>query len=475
MANSVRLGAKIRSLRRAQHLSQAQLAAQLAISASYLNLIEHNQRPLTAPLLLKLAALFRIDLSTFSVDDEARLLADLHEAFADPIFEEHDVTNVDLRELASNPQAARAVVSLYHAYRRSLEARQALAALVSDAGDFSGVDAARLPSEEVSDVIERNRNYFPELEDAAEKIAREAGLETADIYPGLVRYLSESHGVRIEIAPGGDGREAIRRFDPHRRELFISEILPPRARNFQLAHQIGLLTLGPAFEKILSRGRLTTPDSFSLARVALANYFAGALLMPYEPFLESARSLRYDIELLGHRFRTSFEQVCHRLTTLQRPGREGVPFHFIRVDIAGNISKHFSNSGIRFARFSGLCPKWNVHSAFMTPETIRTQLSRMPDGTTYLCIARTVRKDHGGHHSAHTLFAISLGCELSHAGELVYSEGLDLGSSGAAVPIGITCRLCERMDCEQRAFPPIQQRLAIDENSRGRSFYTRGN
>ena len=473
MSTSTRLGSKIRALRRSQHLSQAQLSSRLGISASYLNLIEHNQRPLTAPLLLKMATLFRIDLSAFSGDDEARLLADLHEAFADPLFEEHDVTNVDLRELASNPPAARAVVSLYRAYRGSLEARQALAALVSDGGDLPGIDAARLPSEEVSDLIEKNRNHFPELEDAAERIAREASPDPADVYPGLVRHLSGSHGVRVLIAPGGDGRGPIRRFDAERRELHLSEILPPRARNFQLAHQIGLLTLGPLFEKIGSRGRLTTADSMSLARVALANYFAGALLMPYGPFLDSARALRYDIELLGHRFRTSFEQVCHRLTTLQRPGHEGVPFHFIRVDIAGNISKHFSNSGIRFARFSGLCPKWNVHSAFMTPESIRTQLSRMPDGATYLCVARTVRKDHGGHRSAHTLFAISLGCEVSHARELVYSDGLDLGNSGAAVPIGITCRLCERMDCEQRAFPPIPQRLSIDENSRGSSFSTR--
>ena len=473
MAASARLGAKIRALRRSQRLTQAELSSRLGISPSYLNLIEHNQRPLTAPLLLKLATLFRIELSMFSADEEARLLADLHEVFADPIFEEHDVTNVDVRELASNPEAARAVVSLYHAYRGSLEARQALASMVSDGGDLPGVDAARLPSEEVSDLIEKNRNYFPELEESAELVARKGNLDSADVYPGLVRYLENELNVRLEISRGDGGAAEIRRFDPQKRTLRLSEILPPRARNFQLAHQIGLLTLSPALDRILARERLTTPDSVSLARVALANYFAGALLMPYDPFLDSARSLRYDIELLGHRFRTSFEQVCHRLTTLQKPGRQGVPFHFIRVDIAGNISKHFSNSGIRFARFSGLCPKWNVHSAFMTPETIRPQLSRMPDGTTYLCVARTVRKDHGGHRSAHTLFAISLGCEVSHARELVYSDGLDLESAGAAVPIGITCRLCERLDCEQRAFPPIQQRLAIDENSRGSSFYTR--
>ena len=194
--------------------------------------------------------------------------------------------------------------------------------------------------------------------------------------------------------------------------------------------------------------------------------------MPYRAFLESARTFRYDIELLERRFGVSFEQVCHRLTTLRRPGEEGVPFHFIRVDIAGNISKRYSASGIRFARFSGLCPRWNVHSAFMTPGMVRTQVSRMSDGTTYLCVARTVRQSLGGFGAAHPLHAISLGCEVSHAKHLIYGDSVDVHNPNVAVPIGITCRLCERMDCEQRAFPPMHRKLGIDENLRGKSFYT---
>jgi predicted transcriptional regulator len=264
----------------------------------------------------------------------------------------------------------------------------------------------------------------------------------------------------------------MRAFDPVRRRVELSELLSPHARAFQLAHQVGLLGLSEEFERIVRKSRLTTPDSVTLCRVALASYFAGALLMPYEPFLAAARELRYDVELLERRFGVSFEQVCHRLTTMRRPGSEGVPFHFIRVDIAGNISKRFSASGIQFARFSGLCPRWNVHSAFMTPGMVRIQLSRMPDGTTYLCVARTVRQSMGGFGAAHPLLAISLGCEVSHARHLVYGDSLDLENPKAAVPIGITCRLCERLDCDQRAFPPIQRRLGIDENVRTGSFYT---
>ena len=188
-----------------------------------------------------------------------------------------------------------------------------------------------------------------------------------------------------------------------------------------------MLRLKREFDRIVEKSRLTTPDSVTLCRVALANYFAGARCScRTAPFLESARTFRYDIELLERRFGVSFEQVCHRLTTMRRPGEEGVPFHFIRVDIAGNISKRYSASGIRFARFSGLCPRWNVHAAFMTPGMVRTQVSRMPDGTTYLCVARTVRQSLGGFGAAHPLHAISLGCEVSHAKHLVYGDSVDV-------------------------------------------------
>jgi len=470
MADS-KFGPKIRALRRRHGLRQVDLAQRLGISASYLNLIEHDQRALTAPLLLKLAELYPLDLKSFAPEGHARLIADLHEVFGDTLFEAQDVTTTDLRETASNEPVSRAIVKLYHAYRDALESIQAVASKVSDGGDLTGIDPARLPSEEVSDVLQENQNHFPALEEVAERLAEQAELERPNAYPGLLRLLAED-GIPVELAPHPAARTAMRYYDPAGRRVHLSEMLTGYARNFQLAHQIGLLRLKREFDRIVEKSRLTTPDSLTLCRVALANYFAAALLMPYRAFLESARTFRYDIELLERRFGVSFEQVCHRLTTLRRPGEEGVPFHFIRVDIAGNISKRYSASGIRFARFSGLCPRWNVHAAFMTPGMVRTQVSRMVDGTTYLCVARTVRQSLGGFGAAHPLHAISLGCEVSHAKHLVYGDSVDVHNPNVAVPIGITCRLCERMDCEQRAFPPMHRKLGIDENLRGKSFYT---
>ena len=255
--------------------------------------------------------------------------------------------------------------------------------------------------------------------------------------------------------------------------LSLSEALPPWSRQFQVAHQIGLMEAQRDIEAILDRSHnfLTTPDSIKLCRIALANSFAAALLMPYDEFLRIAEDVRYDIELLQHHYTASWEQVCHRLTTLRRPGSSGVPFHFVRVDIAGNISKRFSASGLRFARYSGACPRWVVHAAFLTPGRVRTQLSKMPDGTAYFCVARTIRKSYGGYASGDSLMAVGIGCPVAEARKLVYADAYDLDNLEAAVPIGTTCRLCERLDCDQRAFPPLQHGLVIDENIRGRSFY----
>jgi predicted transcriptional regulator len=392
------------------------------------------------------------------------------EVFGDPLFDSHGLTTTDLREVATaSPSLSRAVLTLYRAYRSARESAETLAEKLSDHG--VAVDPSRLPSEEVSDLIQRHDNYFPDLEEAAEAVWNAARLIDEDVYSGLVRYLEGKHGVDVRLLRPGDERKAMRRYDHDRKLITLSEMLPPRSRRFQLAHQIGLITQSAALDRLLRDEILTTSESRALGRVALANYFGAALLMPYGAFLEAAKAERYDIEVLAHRFGTSFEQVCHRLTTLRRAGAEGVPFHFLRTDIAGNISKRFSGSGIRFARFSGACPRWNVYGAFLTPGLIRTQISRMSDGTLYFCIARTVRNDRGGFHAPHAVQAIELGCELRHAKELVYADGIDLENAGAATPVGVTCRLCEHLDCEQRVYPPLQHPLRIDENVRGVSFF----
>jgi predicted transcriptional regulator/transcriptional regulator with XRE-family HTH domain len=472
MTGGAALGGRVRALRRRAHVTQVQLASQLGISPSYLNLIEQNRRPLSAPLLIRLADVLHFDLKSFSTDDDTRRIGELLEVFGDPLFDDDDVTAHEVRELAaSSPVLSRAVVRLYEAYRNAAQSMDGLAARLSDGDASATSDALRLPTEEVSDLIQRHMNYFPALEEGAARVWRDARPGSGDMAERLAAHLRSQCNVSVRLEKADAMARAMRRYDPERRELTLSEVLRRGSRNFQLAYQIGLLTQSDALDAIAADPLLTSDESRALCRVALANYFAAAVLMPYDAFLGAAQEARYDLELLGHRFRVNFEQTCHRLTTLSKPGREGVPFHMVRVDIAGNISKRFSASGLRFARYSGACPRWVVFAAFLTPGEIRTQLSEMPDGTRHFWVARTVRKTRGGYHAPRTEFALGLGCDVRHATGLIYAEGVNLQSREAVVPVGVTCRACERMDCEQRAFPALQHRLRINEHVRGLSFY----
>jgi predicted transcriptional regulator/DNA-binding XRE family transcriptional regulator len=453
-------------------MTQTELARQLGISGSYLNLIEHNRRALGVDLLVKISAILPIDIRSLAPDRGGRTIEELLEVFGDPMLENIDVIAQDVRELATAyPTAAEAVVRLYEAFRAARASAQDLAETLSRDAGFGEVHPSRFPSEEVGDLIQQQMNYFPELEDAAESLRRKANLNSDFMFVGLVDYLNRTADVKVRVEPTSRMQSAVRSYDPEEKLLLLSEGLRRGSRNFQLASQVGLITQGHIIDRIVSEASLTTEGARASCRVALANYFAAAVLMPYDQFLDSARKERYDIELLGHRFESSFEQTCHRLATLRRPGAEGIPFHMLRVDIAGNMSKRFSASGLRIPRFTGACPRWNTFGAFLTPGMIRTQLSQMPDGQVFFGVARTVGKESGGFSATRPQYAIGLGCDVAHAGEMVYADGLDLKSRDAVVPVGPSCRLCERMDCEQRAYPPLHSPFTVDENRRGVSFY----
>lgn len=477
-----RFGKKVRALRARAGLTQAALAARLGVSPSYLNLIEHDHRALPTELLLRLAQALDVDLRSFAADEDAQLVADLSEVFGDPLFEEHPLTHRDLADfVAASPDVARAVLALHQAHVATRAGAEALAERVLDSqdtagddageGHVAGVDRVRLSSEQVSDLLQRYQNHFSALELAAERLWRAARLEQESLFAGLAEHLARAHGVHVRVATVREMRGAIRRFDPVRRELLLSEVLRRGSRNFQLASQIGLLAERDAIDAIAADAPLTSDESRTLARVALAGYFAGAVLMPYREFLAAAEETRYDVELLGHRFRVGWEQTCHRLTTLRRPGAEGVSFYMVRVDLAGNISKKFSAAGIRFPRFSGLCTLWNVHAAFLQPGVVRAQCSRLPDGAAVFAVARTVRRHAGDYHAPPVLHSVGIGCSLTDARRLVYADGMDLASGSVGVPIGITCRLCERAECQARAFPSVRAGVRVDPDVRGVSFY----
>ena len=459
------IGGRIRRLRRQRRLNQADLAQALGISASYLNLIEHNRRKVTVPLLFSIAGYFGVEPGELVDGDEGRLVGDLMEAFGDDLFADSDLTNLEIRDLAhANPAAARAVLRLYDRYRLLSSGAPA----PRSAGE---TEPFHLATDAISDFLQENANHFPFLEDAAERVRADID-NSGDSFEGGIRtYLFNVFGLEVRLAslPHGIARQ----LDPARRQLLVSDLLPSETANFLLAQQVGQMAAAAEIDAIVAGSGLPEGDAPALARNVLSAYFAAALVMPYPAFLKACRDCRYDIERLGRRFGASFEQVCHRMTTLQRKGASGIPLHLVRTDIAGNISKRFSLSGIHIPRHSGACPRWNVYAAFLAPERINVQVSQMPDGQRYFCIARTITKGDYRYNAPRRYLSIGLGCAIHHAREMIYSDGIDLASEQQVVPIGVGCRICPRLECGQRAHPPADHRFRLDENVRPESLYAR--
>jgi len=447
-------GAKLRDLRGRLGLTQKDFAGKLGISLPYLNQMENNNRPVSTTVVLALAQEFGFDVTELGQGDSERLVSDMREALADPIFGESPPL-ADLRLTASNaPALARAFLELHRAYRQTHERLASL-------DEALGREDAQLqpsPWEEVRDFFHYCDNYIDAVDRAAEHFAN---MLKGDLRGALVARLRE-RGVAVETAK----TSSLRAYDAERKLLTLSNLVPPETQNFQLLVQVALLRQNDLLEATLDLARFQSDAARAIAKLGLANYFAGAAMMPYGAFLDAAQETRHDLELLAARFGASIEQVAHRLSTLQRPGAKGIPFFFARVDQAGTITKRHSATRLQFARFGGACPLWNVHRAFETPGRFLRQLAETPDGVRYVLLARDVTK-RGGHFGAPVRrYAMALGCEVKHAGALVYADGLDLARDGAFEPIGISCRICERTDCHQRSVPPLEKRLSIRPDRR---------
>lgn len=505
------IGHRIRTRRAELGYTQMALAKRAGISPSYLNLIEHDRRSAGRGLLRRLADALDVDVNDLSGAEESHLLAELGEAAGDPLFADAPLgTGETERLVASAPQAARALLTLYRAYRdmkrqvdelserlnqdpflaeashqilTQITSIRSFSEILQDYGDLEPAQRERFlsamvaeserltrvaqemfaflggqdaqspmpaPEAEVDDFIADNRNHFPELERAGAELRRALARGDRVAASSLQDRLAERHRVSVAFAPPDELPARGQVFDTNARKLWLSEGLPETSVRFRLAELVAALEAASAVDALLVGGRLRTPATREAARRALLRYLAGAVLLPYDPFLEAAEALRYDIERLQQRFAASFEQVCHRLTTLGRDHQQGIPFHFVRSDIAGNLSKRFSTSGLRLPRHSGACPRWVLHEAFLAPGRIHTQLAEMPDGSNYVFIAQAVAKAVGGYGQPRSRYAVMIGCDAAYARRLVYADQLTLA---AGTPVGMSCRQCPREDCGQRAFP----------------------
>lgn len=443
----VYMGPRLRRLRRDLGLTQADMAADLDISPSYVALLERNQRPLTADMLLRLARTYKLDMAEVAGDGGTEQTARLHAVLKDPMFADLDLPALATGDVAVNyPGITEALLRLYTSYRQEHLALADQGAAPDDTPD---------PVAESRRFLAARRNSFPTLDDMAEKLAADAETEG-----GLTGWLRARHSLRVRRLPADVMAWSLRRYDRHRDAVLLDDTLDTASSQFQLALQIAYLEMRKTFDAILKDGQFTTESSRSLARRALASYGAAAILMPYSAFAKAVEARRYDVEALARQFGTSFEQTAHRLTTLQKPGQERVPFFFLRVDPAGNVSKRLDGAGFPFARHGGSCPLWSVHRVFETPRTVITQWLELPDGQRFFSIARTVTAGGGGWGSPKVDRAIALCCAADHAHRLIYTQG---SPPPDPTPIGVTCRLCHRPHCLARSAPPIGRDMLPDD------------
>jgi XRE family transcriptional regulator, fatty acid utilization regulator len=454
-------GSRLRLLRESRGFTQSDMAARLGISVSYLSQLEHDDRPLTAPVLAALAQHFPLDWYAFEDDEATRRFAALREAAADPLFATPLTPDQITRIADQQPTLADQFIALHAAYRRAGERLQ----IVDEALSSDNAGGSRLPWEQVRDWFHNAGNYVDRLDRAAETLAlslREPSALSPSI-GAIEQHLRDT----LCISIGRQTTYGLREFDAELRHLTLDQAQPAESQRFQLAHQLVALALRAEISALVDTAKLQTTAAQQLLFVGLSNYAAGALLMPYATFRAEARAVRHDIDRLCQSFGVSFEQACHRLSTLQRPQARGVPFFFCRVDMAGNITKRHSATRLQFARFGGACPLWIVHDAVAIPDRILVQLAETPDGVRYVSMAKGLVKPSGSYARAPRRYAVALGCETEHAHEFIYADGLDLIAPTAATRIGISCRLCPRPDCDQRAFPPSDRAIIVDPDKRG--------
>ena len=441
------------------------MAEQLGISPSYLNHLERNQRPVTAGILLRLAETFDVDVKSFAAEGKESAGAEqLGEIFSDPMFADLGISRYELVELADNaPAVADGVARLYTALREYQRQPH------SEEGAGPDPRALITPETWVRDYIQESSNHFPELEECAETL----GVSMTDalsIAEPLRRRLKDAWGITARVVPAADLGGATQEYDPERRLFMLSSLLRSENRSFGLAYQLALVEFRDVLERLVAAASPPDQGSRHLLHVSLANYAAGAIIMPYGRFLASTGEHRYSIDRLCGEYGANVEQVAHRLTTLGRPGARGVPFFMIRVDAAGNISKRYAGNSFPFSRFGGTCPRWNLHAAFQNAGKAISQVIETPDGQRFFTISRTIERPIRPDLQSDGLLAVGLGCELKHAGQLHCAEGMDLANP-PITPIGPACAICPRMECPQRATAPAGRVLAVEENRKTISPY----
>lgn len=461
------IGPRLRRLRREHKQTQSEMAQALGVSTAYINLLENNQRSLSVQMLIVLSDVYGVDWRDLVKDESSNVLADLRNAMRDPMFG----TNLpDLQELRAAIDSAPLLVEQFlRLYRRQ---RAMLERMMSIGSERMSEDMfATSPEATIHDFFRNHSNHFPELEEAAEALRAEEACEADDLVYVLKRRLASKHGIAVRVASIDEMNEGLRFYDEQQGLVHLSEALDHQNRSFQLAHVLCLVEQQRVLNELTADVDFTTASGITRCHVELANYYAAAVLMPYDPFLKRAEITKYDVDRIATSFSASFEQVCHRLTTMQREGARGVPFFFLRIDKAGNVTKRFNATSFNLAEHGGACPVWNIHTTFGSPGSIIPQFVELPDGNRFFTISRTTERPVFNRHMQSHRLALALGCELRHVDRVGYADAYNLEDETLFSPIGISCHLCPRQACSQRAHAPLFMELQVNTSRRGNTRY----
>ena len=466
----LKIGPKIKAFRRQLGIQANKLAEQLNISPSYLNLIEGGKRKIDGDLLLKVCQELRIELSDLTSKSDLNLANNISELLDDQLFEDLDILGPEVQDLVStNPKIARALIKLGDNFKQ--KDHEMINKVENLSGKIIDSRKASFPGEVISDFLQENKNYFPKLEEFANTVFDKVQKNNRTRYIALCEFLKTEYSINVKDTIPEDGKPFSKIYNKSKKELLLSDFNSLETKKLHAAAQIAQEGSMNEINECLSKFTFPSEESKKLTQIALLNYCGAAILMPYKLFHAECKKLKYDLELLQNTFATSFEQVAHRVTCLQDPKLPGIPFHMLRVDVAGNISKRFSLSGIEIPRYGGACPRWNVYSAFTRPGVIQAAVSKMSNGEKYVCIAKTVEKGIGRYGQSKSILSIGLGCEAKYAKDFIYTENMDISDKKTEIPIGVSCRTCDRLNCSQRAFPPLHKKFDVDINNRGVSVY----
>jgi hypothetical protein len=479
----LKMGQRLRELRLERGLMQGEVARRLTISPAYLSLIEKGKRAVQLPLLFKALELYGVTVEAFMASlGEHRVDDGLAKLLDEPLLRSLNLSEEDVASLSGEPKMVTTITALFNLYRSTRnQLDNVLTSLAEQEqsgerkGSRQGLRFELSPFDEVTDFLQKHENWFGGLEDRADKLRADAGVENRATSADLADMLVESFGVDVRIVPGGDESSVVRRWDPRGRVLTLSRELGEQRLRFQLAHTVGLRVLD---EERLHEGLVAgfpsrLAETEKLLKIHLANYFAGALLLPYQDFFEEAERTRYDVERLTTIFDSSYETVAHRLCNLSDPKRRGLPFYFLRLDVAGNISKRYSAVDLRFPHVNGSCPKSAVHLAFLTPNVLVRRYETHPDGSSYFVFAKVVTDPKQGSIERGTAYSIGLGTYASNAEQLAYADDMPFADpKKMAIPVGVTCRFCERTDCNQRAAPSYKFAFTVDEYTKKDNFFS---